>query len=336
MKLKMKNTILTEDTELLDETGQVLSPGFARHPLWNYDRSRIHAPGFRIKEWDYYLVMTDEFAAAFTISDLGYLRMASVSFLDFEKGTDHTRTLLKPAGAPFMQENVIVWTGKDMMLRFTSEGDRHHVWCWWKQFGRGSDFRADLTFLEEPRESMNIVTPWPDRRKFYYNTKINCMPVTGTIVHDWHVKRLDADTDSGILDRGRGVWPYRIHWLWGTCSTQVNGIPFGFSIGYGFGDTSAASENVIFYDGAVHKLDDITLEIPQNPMLPWTVSSSDGRFEAVFTPELDRTAHINALLIESDQHQYFGRITGVVILDNGRQIEMRDLRCAIEDIRNRY
>ncbi len=179
MKLKMKNTILTEDTELLDETGQVLSPGFARRPLWNYDRSRIHAPGFRIKEWDYYLVMTDEFAAAFTISDLGYLRMASVSFLDFEKGTDHTRTLLKPAGAPFMQENVIVWTGKNMMLRFTSEGDRHHVWCWWKQFGRGSDFRADLTFLEEPRESMNIVTPWPDRRKFYYNTKINCMPMTG-------------------------------------------------------------------------------------------------------------------------------------------------------------
>lgn len=68
MKLKMKNTILTEDTELLDETGQVLSPGFARRPLWNYDRSRIHAPGFRIKEWDYYLVMTDEFAAAFTIA----------------------------------------------------------------------------------------------------------------------------------------------------------------------------------------------------------------------------------------------------------------------------
>ena len=73
--------------------------------------------------------------------------------------------------------------------------------------------------------------------------------------------------------------------------------------------------------------------------LPWRflkIPCFHGRFEAVFTPELDRTAHINALLIESDQHQYFGRITGVVILDNGRQIEMRDLRCAIEDIRNRY
>lgn len=75
----------------------------------------------QIKEWEYYLVMTDEFAAAFTLGDLGYLRMASISFLDLVKKTDCTRTTLKPAGAPFLQEKVISWTGKDMMLRFETE-----------------------------------------------------------------------------------------------------------------------------------------------------------------------------------------------------------------------
>ena len=332
----MRNTILTTETELLDEHGCVITPGFAFQPLWIYDRSRIRAPRIRIKEWDYYLVMTDDFAVAFTISDLGYLRMASVSFLDFEKAADDTRTVLKPAGAPFVQNDTITWTGDDMMLRFRSDGTIHHVWCWWKNFAGHADFRADLTFLDEPLDSMNIVTPWKDRSKFYYNTKINCMPVTGTIVHNWHVHRLDPGQHSGILDKGRGVWPYRIHWYWGTCSTMVDGVPFGFSVGYGFGDTSAASENVLFYDGRIHKLDDITFEIPDNPMLPWTVNSSDGRFEAVFTPELDRSARINALVIRSDQHQYFGRITGTVILDDGMEIVMNELRCAIEDIRNRY
>lgn len=333
---RMRNTILREDTELLDEQGRVTSPGFACRPLWRYDRSRIQASRVRIKEWEYYLVMTDEFAAAFTLGDLGYLRMASISFLDLVKKTDCTRTALKPAGAPFLQEKVISWTGKDMMLRFETEGKSHHIWCWWKNFAGHSDFRADLRFLDEPVDSMNIVTPWADRKKFYYNTKINCMPAVGTIVCNWHVWHLDPEKDSGILDRGRGVWPYRIHWYWGTCSTMVDGVPFGFSIGYGFGDTSAASENVIFYDRRIHKLDDITFEIPANPMLPWTVNSSDGRFEAVFTPELDRSARISALVVDSKQHQYFGRITGTAVLDDGRTIVMQDLRCAVEDIRNRY
>lgn len=101
---RMRNTILREDTELLDEQGRVTSPGFACRSLWRYDRSRIQASRVQIKEWEYYLVMTDEFAAAFTLGDLGYLRMASISFLDLVKKTDCTRTALKPAGAPFLQE----------------------------------------------------------------------------------------------------------------------------------------------------------------------------------------------------------------------------------------
>lgn len=332
----MRNTILTEPAELLDEKGRVTTPGFARRPLWNYDRSRIKSPGFRIKEWEYYLVMTESFAAAFTLSDMGYLQMASVSFLDLEKGTDDTRTVLRPAGAPYLQDDIITWTADDLVLRFSTEGTMHHVWCWWKDFSGHGDLRADLLFLSEPEESMNIVTPWKDRSKFYYNTKINCMPVTGTIVHNWHVHRLEADRDSGILDRGRGVWPYRIHWYWATCSTMVEGRPFGFSLGYGFGDTSAASENVLFSDGKIHKLDDVFFRIPEDPMDPWTITSSDGRFEAVFTPELDRAARINAVVVRTDQHQYFGRVRGKAVLDDGTVVWMEGLRCAIEDVRNRY
>ena len=44
----------------------------------------------------------------------------------------------------------------------------------------------------------------------------------------------------------------------------MNGKPFGFNIGYGFGDTSAASENMLFYDGTAHKLDDVTFHIPKD------------------------------------------------------------------------
>ena len=53
----------------------------------------------------------------------------------------------------------------------------------------------------------------------------------------------------GTLDWGRGVWTYDNTWYWGSGNCDVDGHAFGFNIGYGFGNTKAASENVIFYDG---------------------------------------------------------------------------------------
>ena len=85
-------------------------------------------------------------------------------------------------------------------------------------------------------------------------------------------------TDYGTLDWGRGVWTYDNTWYWGSGNGTVGGKPFGFNIGYGFGDTSAATENILFYDGKGHKLDDVTFHIPEGDyMKPWTFSSSDGR-----------------------------------------------------------
>ena len=68
------------------------------------------------------------------------------------------------------------------------------------------------------------------------------------------VKKFYPETSLATLDWGRGVWTYHNTWYWGSASGQVDGVPSGWNIGYGFGDTSAASENMLFYDGKAHKL----------------------------------------------------------------------------------
>ena len=141
---------------------------------------------------------------------------------------------------------------------------------------------------------------------------------------------------------GRGVWTYDNIWRWGTCSTRLNGVPFGFNLGYGFSDRSSATENVIFYDGRAHKLQEVVFMIGQddkgnfNYMDPWTISSSDGRFEGIFEPILDRKAKIDMKVIASDQHQVFGHLTGTAVLDDGTELKMRDVIAAIEVVHNRY
>ncbi len=66
---------------LLTAKGELLEPGWSRSPLQIYDRTMIQAPKWRIKEWDYYLVLSENFAGAFTISDDGYIGLQSVSLL---------------------------------------------------------------------------------------------------------------------------------------------------------------------------------------------------------------------------------------------------------------
>ena len=126
-------------------------------------------------------------------------------------------------------------------------------------------------------------------------------------------------------------------WYWGSGSGTVDGHRFGFNIGYGFGDTDAASENVIFYDGKAHKFDDVVFNISPNFIDPWTFTSSDGRFEMDFVPIIDRSDYTSvANLIVTDQHQVFGRMTGKAVLDDGTEIKIKDFLCFAEKVHNKY
>ncbi|WP_418876310.1 DUF2804 domain-containing protein [[Clostridium] scindens] len=42
------------------------------------------------------------------------------------------------------------------------------------------------------------------------------------------------------------------------------------------------------------------------------------------------------LVIVTDQHQVFGKMSGRAVMDDGRVIEVRDLMCFAEDVHNRY
>ena len=64
-----RNHEVTKVQMLLDENGELREPGWSRSMVQVYDRNMIKAPKWRIKEWDYYLILSDSFGAAFTISD---------------------------------------------------------------------------------------------------------------------------------------------------------------------------------------------------------------------------------------------------------------------------
>ena len=340
----MRNHEVTNEQLLLDDQGELREPGWSKSLVQQYRRSMIKAPKFRIKEWDYYLVTSDRFAAAFTISDDGYIGLQSVSLLVFgEKPWEHTETVLNafPMGKLKLPEDSSTgetkYADKRLQMSFIPKDGTRHITCHFENFMDGKPLDADIVLEQPPMDTMVIATPWPKKHAFYYNQKINCMRASGAVSFDGETYRFDPAADFGTLDWGRGVWTYDNTWFWGSGNADVDGNAFGWNIGYGFGDTSAASENILFWNGTAHKLDDVTFNIPESGYMDtWTFTSSDGRFEMTFEPVLDRAACLDYKVIVSDQHQVFGRMSGKAVLDDGTEVNIKDVMCFAEKVHNKY
>ena len=339
----MRNHEVTKRQRLLNEKGHIAEPGWARQLVWEYRRSDIKAPKFRIKEWDYYLVTAKDFGIAMTIGDLGYIGMESASFFDFKEGWEHTESVLAtmPMGKMKMPSDssagISEYRDERVHLKAAVENGARHITCDFKNFHGEGDLRFDIVLEQPEMDSMVIATPWKKRTCFYYNQKVNCLPASGWVEYQGKRYEFCPDTDFGTLDWGRGVWTYDNIWYWGTGNGLVNGKPFGLNIGYGFGDTTAASENLVIYEGKAHKLDDITIHLDRSDYLkPWKITSSDGRFEMDFKPLFDRSAVTDFKILGSWQHQVFGYLTGTVVLDDGEKLELKDFLCGVEVVRNKY
>ena len=340
----MRNHEVTNEQLLLDDQGELREPGWSKSLVQQYRRSMIKAPKFRIKEWDYYLVTSDRFAAAFTISDDGYIGLQSVSLLVFgDEPWEHTETVLNafPMGKLHLPEDSSEgetrYADKRLQMSFVPKDGARHITCHFENFMDGKPLDADIVLEQPPMDTMVIATPWPKKHAFYYNQKINCMRASGAVSFDGETYQFNPSTDFGTLDWGRGVWTYDNTWFWGSGNADVDGTAFGWNIGYGFGDTSAASENILFWNGTAHKLDDVTFNIPESGYMDtWTFTSSDGRFEMTFEPVLDRAACLDYKVIVSDQHQVFGRMSGKAVLDDGTEINIKDVMCFAEKVHNKY
>lgn len=348
--MSQRNHEVTAVQRLLTEQGTLREPGWSRKLCQIYDRNDIKAPAFRIKEWDYYLIMSEKFAVALTVSDDGYIGLQSASLLLFDETPwEHTETVLNffPMGKLKMPSTSdigdVSYKDKRLNIKYEKLEHSRRLVCDFRNFCDGKDFHCDITLSQPDMDTLVIATPWKENPKaFYYNQKINCMPASGIVTFDGKEYHFDPSHDFGTLDWGRGVWTYDNTWYWSSGNAVINGKRFGFNLGYGFGDTKAASENIIFYDGKGHKFDDIFFNIPldkngsKDYMSPWTFTSSDGRFEADFVPLLDRAAKIDVKVIVTDQHQVFGKMSGKAILDDDEVIVFKDVLCFAEDVHNKY
>lgn len=339
---------ITVPGTLLDERGDVAHPGWARQAYLDCNLENARSvplralQALRLKRWDYYAVTTPECFFSATLAHLGYVGSVFVYILDFA-----TRELV--------EENLLVPLGRGIHLARNSDageswfdngrvrlaialGDgTRRVQVRWPDFDSGRGIAADFTLRCSPQhESVVTMTPM-GRRRFFYTRKINCLPAEGWIEHGG--ARIDVLPTRclGTVDWGRGAWPYRTTWIWGSASTFLaSGQTVGFNMGAGFGD-ARAPDNAVILDGRVHKLEEIGYEHDRQALTrPWRMKSDDGRLRLEFAPFRERVARSNLLLVTSEVHQVFGHYSGTFTTDDGQSVTLRDVVGFIEEHQARW
>ncbi len=331
-------TELTQPGPLLNTQGRLAQIGWSRQPLLdcNLEAARFYAlrplQRFRIKRWDYYAVFTPQRFFSATVADLGYAGNVFVYTLDFASNELHEEGLVIPLGQGIRlprdsRGDETTFANKQATLRFQAEAGARRIFADWPGYHEGRGIQAELTLTCPPdHESMTITIPIGAKR-FYYNRKINCLPAEGVIHYGDVHEEVHPHESLGSLDWGRGVWDYQSYWNWASASGYLpDGRALGLNLGRGFGDLSRATENCVILNGRVHKLDQVGFDYQSGEyMRPWHFTDNEGRLDLTFTPFHERIARTNLAIITSEVHQMFGRYAGYVRLDDGQEVEVRDL-----------
>ena len=333
---------------LLDENGNLAEAGYAFSLVKDYNRKDIKGLKWRIKEWDYYYIGDRNYGIALTIDDNSYMGLVSVSVLDYQNKSDVTKSYMywftfgKVNLPSTSKTGNLIKKGKNYSMQFFNENGKRHLICEMKDVSKGTDFKCDIVLEQSLDQSMVIATPFEKKKHFYYNQKINLLKANGYFWYGDLSYQFKKEETLGVLDWGRGVWTYSNTWYWSSLNAYTSdGHRLGFNLGYGFGDTSAASENMFFYDDKAYKLEDVEFVIPKdekgkyNFKGDWRFTSKNGDISLIFKPIIDRYSNTNVLIIQSNQHQVFGYFSGTITVDK-KVYRLDNLIGFAEMVKNRW
>jgi len=330
---------------LLNSHGELIEAGYHTSLIKTYDKKLVKNSRMRLKEWDYYYVGNDDYGIALTVADNGYMWLLSATLLDFNLKKEVSKS--KMGWIPFKRFNLPETSEKgdinvvkgQWKLSYKVEKNKRHIEAEIPNFDqKGRALIVELYLDPMIKDSMVIATPFENKKRFYYNQKINLLKASGHVTLGDEI--FDFNGAYGVLDWGRGAWTYHNIWYWSSLSGEQDGHKIGFNLGYGFGDTSKASENILFYDDQTFKLDDVEFIIPKNDKTfnyldTWHFKSKDGSIDLKFEPIIDRNSSTNIIILKSVQHQVFGKFTGTFNVGQ-KIIEIKDMIGFAERVENKW
>ena len=335
---------LTEPVDLCLSDGRTLNPeavGWSPQPV---HRANLSGGWGRTKRWDYWALLSDEMAISLTFADVDYLGIVAVWWCDLRTGETGGRELVVPFARGISLPERPGWSplrfrNANLGLEVVDEAAATRITARWREpDGRIGRLDAEVA-LPVGHGSVNVVIPWSPTR-FQYTSKHQARPARASIGIGDEVRNLGAAAPLwGVLDVGRGRWPYRTRWNWGGgAGTSRDGRTVGLQFGGKWTEGTGATENGVIIDGEVLKLgDELVWQYDWSaPTEPWWVRSTDGALDVTLVVAHDRHARTEALVLGTEVHQVFGWWHGRAPSPRGEPVEFDGMIGFAEESRSRW
>ncbi len=349
---------LTDQRLLCTPSGDLdrAAVGWSRRPL---HRCNLRGHWGRKKRWDYWCVTSDDCVLSVTYADCDYLGLASVLFLDLATGRCLDKGLMIPLALGFAQPETVA--GGDLALdalglHFRQREEPAATQLEVGFAKRGVRLRGEVAIAMPPgHQTLSVVVPWSDRQ-FQFTSKHNTRPATGTVTVDLaphapesnhrcspHPRttqyRFGPDNHAfGCLDFGRGVWPYRTEWNWGSSSGVSEGHTIGLQFGAKWTAGTGMTENGLCIDGVLHKIgEDVEFRYDRRDFTrPWHLTTRSGRVDLEFLPCYEKRIRFDLGLLASNLHLCFGHFSGQVRSGDDRRYAVERQVGWCEEMRARW
>jgi hypothetical protein len=324
---KFEENEIKEQVSLCDANGRLnrAAVGWSRVPLHTCNLSGGH---FRKKKWNYWCVTTEDFVFSATVSAIDYADLGFIYFLDCKTKELIEKTVpVIPGTASRMQEPVAadaVFSTRALKVSLLHDGAKMRILVECPRIG-GKKLSADITVETPPgHESLSVVVPWSDTR-FQYTSKQNTLPASGKVTIGDRTFEFVSGKSFAILDFGRGIWPYKSKWNWGSFSGIQDSDTIGLNIGGKWTDATGSTENGICLNGVLHKVsEDLVWTYDTSDfMSPWTIRSPHSdMLDLQFTPIYAKKSKANMIILKTNDCQCFGHYSGT-IRAGGRTVSIK-------------
>lgn len=330
---------INQTVKLLKENGDLNAVGYAKRMNIEYNKEKLKIRPFKLKEWNFYQFLFDNYSLQMTIGHVSYMSSISATLINLDTKERYEIGCMKPLWHPELDLNpekpsLINFENKNFKMSFETK-EKERILCLkgsnkkYKNVEIRIEVENDLN-----NEKMVIATPFKKKHQFYLNYKENYYVANGYVKFD--ELEITIKNATGLIDWGRGIWPYKHEWFWGNLTSFIEDKPFGFNIGWGFGDTSLATENMFFYNKKAYKLGKLIVERNEKDyMQPWHLKDEYGLMELCFQPVFDNYTENKYIVIDTHCDQLYGYYSGYIIVEENK-IEFKNILAFIEHAVNKW
>jgi hypothetical protein len=293
----------------------------------------------RLKEWQHFGVIGDDFYFGFAIVDTKYLGNSFCYFLDRKTGEMVEHDRLAPPGVAGVARNL--WRGEcafrtrdyEINIHNRLEDGSHSAEVSIEASSDAPSVRARIEVVED----LSRVQPLEllSKQKGYrpaYTHKVAC-PARGEVTIGGRCFSVDEKSGIALIDVTKAFSPYNTWWNWATCGGHdPQGRIVALNLSQGSNEEwEELNDNCLWVDGRISFLGPSAFTLDKRAVLdPWHIETGGRRCVLDFEPAGERHGKVNALVIKSDFHQPYGTFRGTAVDSAGLEHGIEDYFGVVE------